>query len=177
MDLLEKKDIEYITIKEICSKAGVNRSTFYLHYESINDLLEETNEYVNKKFMLYFDEEVKDFTLKIKTLDLDSLKLIESKYLTPYLKFIKENKRIFKASLNNPTVMKTSVKFNRLKNNIIIPILDRFGVDEKEKKYIINFYINGIIAIIKEWINEDCNSSLTESEIEDIIIKCVMPSK
>ena len=30
--LLENKDIEYITIKEICNKAGVNRSTFYLHY-------------------------------------------------------------------------------------------------------------------------------------------------
>ena len=35
--LLEKKDIEYITVKEICNKAGVNRSTFYLHYESITD--------------------------------------------------------------------------------------------------------------------------------------------
>ena len=30
--LLEKKDYEFITIKEICEKAGVNRSTFYLHY-------------------------------------------------------------------------------------------------------------------------------------------------
>ena len=27
--LLEKKDFEYITVKEICNKAGVNRSTFY----------------------------------------------------------------------------------------------------------------------------------------------------
>ena len=25
--------MEYITIKEICQKAGVNRSTFYLHYQ------------------------------------------------------------------------------------------------------------------------------------------------
>ena len=32
--LLEKKDYDYITIKEICEKAGVNRSTFYLHYET-----------------------------------------------------------------------------------------------------------------------------------------------
>ena len=29
--LLEKKDFSYITVKEICEKAGVNRSTFYLH--------------------------------------------------------------------------------------------------------------------------------------------------
>ena len=37
--LLEKKDFEYITIREICATAGVNRSTFYLHYENTADLL------------------------------------------------------------------------------------------------------------------------------------------
>ena len=39
--LLEKKEYEFITVKEICEKAGVNRSTFYLHYETIDELLEE----------------------------------------------------------------------------------------------------------------------------------------
>ena len=36
--LLEKKDYEFITVTEICQTAGVNRSTFYLHYESMDDL-------------------------------------------------------------------------------------------------------------------------------------------
>ena len=37
IELLNKKDFEFITVKEICEKAGVNRSTFYLHYETVND--------------------------------------------------------------------------------------------------------------------------------------------
>lgn len=41
--LLESKDYEYITVKEICQKAGVNRTTFYLHYETIDDLLKRDN--------------------------------------------------------------------------------------------------------------------------------------
>lgn len=41
ISLLQKKDFDYITIKEICSCAGVNRSTFYLHYETTRDLLTE----------------------------------------------------------------------------------------------------------------------------------------
>lgn len=114
--LLEKKDLEYITIKEICNKAGVNRSTFYLHYESINDLLEETIFYVNKRFLLYFSDDPKEFINKISVLELEELKLIENKYLTPYLTFIKENKRIFNASFNNPKVMGTYDKYNYLKN-------------------------------------------------------------
>ena len=47
IECLEKKDFEYITVKEICEKAGVNRSTFYLHYETITDLLKECVEYTN----------------------------------------------------------------------------------------------------------------------------------
>ena len=43
--LLEKKEYSFITVKEICEKAGVNRSTFYLHYETIDDLLSECIEY------------------------------------------------------------------------------------------------------------------------------------
>lgn len=45
--LLERKDLEYITVKELCQEAGVNRSTFYLHYETIGDLLNETVEMIN----------------------------------------------------------------------------------------------------------------------------------
>lgn len=169
--LLEKKDIEYITVKEICNKAGVNRSTFYLHYESINDLVEETMSYINKKFMDYFNEDSKEFIDKIKCSSLEDLKLVEKKYLTPYLSFIKDNKKIFKASFNNPKGMSTSVKYSHLKNYVLIPILERFNIAQKERNYLITFYINGIMAIIKEWINTDCKDSI--GDIEDIIIKCV----
>ena len=34
--LLETKEFEFITVKEICLKAGVNRSTFYLHYQNVH---------------------------------------------------------------------------------------------------------------------------------------------
>lgn len=169
--LLEKKNIEYITVKEICNKAGVNRSTFYLHYESINDLVEETMSYINKKFMDYFDQDSKEFVDKIRCSSLEDLKLVEKKYLTPYLTFIKDNKKIFRASFNNPKGMSAFVKYNHLKDCVLIPILERFNIAQKERNYLIAFYINGIMAIIEEWINADCKDSI--SDIEDVIIKCV----
>jgi len=57
ISLLDKKDFELITIKEICETAGVNRSTFYLHYDNVNDLLQETVEAVYKDFFGRFDAE------------------------------------------------------------------------------------------------------------------------
>ena len=50
IELLARKDLEFITVKEICQKAGVNRSTFYLHYETIGDLLAESVENLNQDF-------------------------------------------------------------------------------------------------------------------------------
>lgn len=56
IDLLSKKDYEYISIKDICTKAGVNRSTFYLHYETKDDLLKETIKFINNKFYASFNQ-------------------------------------------------------------------------------------------------------------------------
>lgn len=36
------------------------------------------------------------------------------------------------------------------------------------------FYINGIIAIIMEWVKDDCCDAI--EQITDIIITCVMPA-
>ena len=45
IELLSKKDLQHISVKRICENADLNRSTFYLHYETIEELLEEfTNE-------------------------------------------------------------------------------------------------------------------------------------
>ena len=169
--LLEKKDVEYITVSEICTKAEVNRSTFYLHYESISDLIEETLEYINKKFNDYFNENQEEFINNIKILSLEELNLINGKYLTPYLNFIKEHKKIFKASFNSPNGMRVIKKYNFLNKYVFNPILERFDISENERKYLITFYINGIMAIVKEWINNDCKDSI--KDIENIIIKCI----
>lgn len=92
--LLEVKDLEYITVKEICEKAGVNRSTFYLHYESIDDLVNETMENIDKRFLAYFTQNENNFAAKINDKKLEDLVLVTQDYLIPYLQFICENKKV-----------------------------------------------------------------------------------
>ena len=38
LELRSKKPLEKITIKELCEKAQINKSTFYSHYKDIYDL-------------------------------------------------------------------------------------------------------------------------------------------
>lgn len=54
LTLLEQKDFDYITVREICQTAQVNRSTFYLHYETMTDLLEEAVQQTLRDFYLAF---------------------------------------------------------------------------------------------------------------------------
>lgn len=171
ISLLEKKEIDYITIKEICAKAGVNRSTFYLHYESINDLLDETMNYINQKFVDYFNENAREFIDKIQSSPLDELNLIKKHYLTPYLSFIKENKNIFRVSFHNPTRMNSLHRYQNLEKYIIHPILERYDIPREERKYLTAFYIRGISAIIEIWLKDYCKEDI--EEIERMIMKCV----
>lgn len=169
--LLEKKDIEYITVKEICRKAGVNRSTFYLHYESVDDLLEEAIDYINKKFVERFPEHPDNFTDLIPAAPAEELKLLNEKYLTPYLSFVKENKRIFNTALSFPHRMKSDKSYDNLKNFVLFPILEKFNVKESERPYLVAFYISGIVAVIKEWLSGGCKESI--ADIGQIIMRCV----
>ena len=171
INLLENKDIDYITIKEICDKAGVNRSTFYLHYENISDLTNECMEYINKKFIDQFNQSSTDFIDKIKNSKLDYLYLIKSEYLTPYLNFIKDNKNIFKATFSNPNGMQADKRITSLEKYIILPIMRRYEIPEEKTRYILAFYIQGICDIINEWVKKDCKEEI--EEIENIIIDCV----
>ena len=151
LSLLEKKPFEYITISEICETAEVNRSTFYLHYENTSDLLKETTAYAN--------------------CDLQDLKFINEKHLHPYLSFIKDNQRVFSTVLSQPTAFDSKAIFQRLFDNIFKPVLDRFHYPRDEQNYVMMFYLNGITAIITEWLKDGCQKSI--EDISAIMHVCI----
>ena len=171
LSLLEKKPFEYITISEICAKAEVNRSTFYLHYENTGDLLKETTTYVLDKFSSYFSIDAESMVAQFANCDLEDLKFINGKYLHPYLSFIKENRRVFSAVLAQPVAFDSKAIFQRLFDNIFKPILDRFHYPRDEQNYVMMFYMNGITAIIKEWLKDGCQKSIEDVSV--IIHYCV----
>ena len=79
--LLEKKDLEFITVTEIAKKAGVNRSTFYLHYDNASDLLKETTRYVINKHLTYYEIDKQRISLQFDTCKREELLFITDEYL------------------------------------------------------------------------------------------------
>ncbi|MDI9242210.1 TetR/AcrR family transcriptional regulator [Fusibacillus kribbianus] len=175
MKLLEVKDFEYITVKEICAKAGVNRSTFYLHYETVDDLLTETMEYYNEQFLKQFSVAPDQFIPSIHSAPLNELVLINPEYLRPYLSFIKEHKSVYRAAFKNPVCMQAEKQLEGISEYVLKPIMKRFQIPEEEQSYWISFYIHGCKAIVQEWIKRNCEDPI--EKIEGVMIRCIRPDK
>lgn len=172
IELLKQKPIEYITVSELCKTAGVNRSTFYLHYEHIGDLLDETTRYMLDGFLSYFSGNTQSIALNLSDCELDELNFINDTYLIPYLTYIKENKEIFLTALSSVKILGFEDVYKRMFNNIFNPILDRFNYPVEDRKYVMMYYLNGINAVCLEWMKGDCKKPL--EEISEIIKVCIL---
>ena len=171
ISLLKKKSFEYITVKELCEAAGVNRSTFYLHYETISDLLLETANYLIDGFASYFEINSTDFVSTIKDRNPKDLNFICEQYLTPYLTYIKENKEVFATALSNEKPLGFDRIYDRMFVYIFNPILDRFHYPDSDRKYVMRYYLSGITAIVSEWLKDGCEKPI--SDVSRIIEECV----
>jgi AcrR family transcriptional regulator len=171
LELLEKKDFAYITIKEICEKAGVNRSTFYLHYETINDLLEESAQHIINQFVEVMPHDTCEFFENMQTRPLEDLFLITPKYLIPYLNYVKEYRSIFRTALEHAHTLRLNDAYLALNRHVFSPILNRFDIPASHQKYIMPFYINGLMGIINEWLKDDCKASV--EQIISVIQICI----
>lgn len=148
IDILQYKDINDISITYIVKKANINRSTFYNNFTSINDLIECIREEMfNNIINLYKDESE------------------TMKHSYDYLK-------LFNHIYNNQKYYKTLFKLNFDFSNYYDYNLEKeesikYYKNINNMDYHIEFFKAGISAIIKKWLNNNCDK--TPSEMVNII--------
>lgn len=157
LGLVQEKELELVSVKEICRRAGVSRSTFYLHYETIDDLLVESVEHVTKQFLEQFDAEMTPRVFaRINEGPRDELFLVTPEFLVPYLEFIRNNQRLMSSMVKNHRALRLDQSVTGLRRHVLDPILERFGVPEADRSYLLAFYLNGLVAMVNEWVAHGC---------------------
>ena len=169
MLLLEKKDLEYITVKELCKKAGVNRSTFYLHYENMSDLFSETVEMLNNEFYKSFEKE--NFINAIRNGNPEDAVFIKPEYIVPYLEYVKKNKKILQIIHNKPNLFNNDKAYKDMCEKVFYPILTKFNVPEQEKPFKLEYFTRGTMGIINKWLELNCE--LPIEKVVKLIVECV----
>ncbi|MGX7351745.1 TetR/AcrR family transcriptional regulator [Enterococcus canis] len=86
------KFIRDVTVSELCRTASINRSTFYLHYQDIDDLILELRE----RNIYFFIESVKDKKLYPSSIDLSGNQtvFIDYKDLVEAIKHAENEKEV-----------------------------------------------------------------------------------
>ncbi|MGN0164546.1 MAG: TetR/AcrR family transcriptional regulator [Lachnospiraceae bacterium] len=152
---------EKITVKIICNRAGVNRSTFYAHYTDIYDMIEQMENNLRKELM-----EEYPVPGSVKPLSVESF--------LPFLMFIREHREFYRVALKTRVEFPIKQGFEELWNQIIKPLSLKAGiVSEKEMMlYWIGFQA-GFTMILRYWVENDCTESV---ELLAEIIHNVIPT-
>ena len=150
--LMEKQTFDSITIKALCEKAGVNRSTFYSHYQNLTELLEDTHRYIINLFVEEYRE---------KDLSIEHYRVLSDDFLVPYLQVFSRYRHIFLITDFQPASYQLSRENLQLFEEITVPLCRQNGItDLGEIRYLARYYTAGCHAVIMQWLEGGCTESI-----------------
>jgi probable dihydroxyacetone kinase regulator len=142
-ELLNKKSLDRITVKEICEYCGVNRQTFYNHFTDIMDI-----------FKFIFFEELSSEIANNRTFNTWSGGFLATmNYLRRNSKMILH---VYNSSFRNEAITFVSNLSDRLLENVVDECVLKMEVvlKPKDKTFIVNFYRHVFDGLIIDWVSE-----------------------
>ena len=147
IQLLQTKEVNQISVTDICKITHLNRSTFYANYIDIYDLVDRIKDTMLKEFFDIYKEECEN-----QQHSYDFLKLFIH---------IKDNQLFYK------TYFKLNFDFTNDFKFLTNLEAEKFYDSSEFLEYRIEFFKAGINAIIKKWLYNGCKE--TPEEIVNII--------
>lgn len=156
--LLEQRSIDKITVQDITQLANINRSTFYLHYSDIynliekveNDILEKMNE-IGRQTRNQID----------KKMDASIL----SQGMTHVYTHIQNNARQFKLLLGSngsPSLQTKIIKQMKLNIHMLVSEMIPNQQEHSQNEYLLAFLASANLGLITHWISSDMRKTPSE---------------
>lgn len=129
LKLINQEALRRVTVTKVCQEAEITRSTFYLHYDNLDEVLND----VLDEALLFSDNKVS---------------LDENDSLIPACQRIAGAKK-YRKILMNPDL--TEYIVNRIavheRQHIVPQIIDKTGLDEHDAEILFQYMIHGSFAI------------------------------
>jgi AcrR family transcriptional regulator len=155
LELMKEKPIDKITPTELCRRAEINRNTFYKHYYTTRDLLQE----IEEEFSAQIVE-----SLGAKLHQNDTLQLLQQ--ICQIVLDKKEFCKILLSANGDSAFMQDVIMLGK---SFILQSWEEMGVQLSEEKMEIAFafIISGSVAIMRTWAAGDM--SIPPQEIAELI--------
>lgn len=150
IDLLRERPLSGITVKALCERADVNRSTFYAHYDSIEELLRD----IEDDAMAWVTGALDRITARPDPTDVEDDILRICQYIAGnrnHLQVLMSQK----AGIDFPERLLGLIYSRRA-------VTDRMGagrVDPAEASRRTHFVVSGSIGLIRHWMDTDLQDS------------------
>lgn len=146
IEMLKEKDIYHISIRELCERANVNRTTFYNHYENQFALLDE----MEKDLLNSIEETIEN--------------VAESNgiFFVKLLDFIEDNIKFVRLLFNANVDPDFPKKLFSLA--IVIKAMEKGmkNLPKNELEYVNRFMLSGVYEMIHFWLNKEERESPEE---------------
>ena len=148
--LMQQKNIKEITVKELVDEIDINRSTFYLHYTDIYQMLQSIE-----------DELMEDILEAIKEHPLDpGMKGEGYSFAVQLFRILSANKDICAALMGPNGDMAFVEKIEKLVEDAVLPeLFTMFPQKVNDIKYAYAFCINVCVGMIKCWLTGDSDDT------------------
>lgn len=146
-ELMSKKKINAITVKELTDLADVNRSTFYLYYKDIFNMVEQIEMEMIEEFIQAFgklNEEKNNYTNLLS-------------FYTYIFEYVQNNTEMFKILLGRDADSSFIEKFKNAITQTKPPFDE--SVPKIKIHFLRPFIISGCIGVIQQWLKDDLNVS------------------
>ena len=148
MRLMHEKPAGKITVKDICAGAEVNRSTFYLYYSEVNDILMELE-----------DETIAWVAVSLGSIGASEKALPDAQsYLLSFLRDVRHNDELLRTLLVENSDPHFRRKLQTVALNMAQTAFD-VGIGAESKSATFLFIVSGCIELLVDWIKSDYAAS------------------
>jgi AcrR family transcriptional regulator len=173
VELIREKDIGKITVKDIVTRADINRGTFYAHYKSVNAVEDQIGKEIATALFDFLDE-FKDSWMVENPLP----------FLKKIQRFLENDLEFYRLLIDS---QRTTVFLNKLKERFVKRILSdekKMSVIKNKEQFVVcvRLFASGFVSLYHDWFNHRINTSLNDltlifSEIIRNEFKAFVPRK
>lgn len=157
-ELLKKESLGQITVKELTELADINRSTFYAHYETIDQLVMSIESENAEKILT----------------SLDATEYTDSNFIGKTIKLffellLKDNEIAYWFLDQNVTGVGRRMIHDYAEKKFIPLWMNNKSISETDAKYSFEYIYDGCIGVLSRWYNN--RSEISEEDLYSVFYK------
>lgn len=161
LEMLKNTPLERLSVRALCEAAGINRSTFYLHYQDV--------------FALFAAIEIEMYEQLIALYPPDT-RVLSPETLRPFFTYAREHRDFYEIALRTrsytPRMPGLHLQdFHLLLEYYTRPLFETAGIrEQKTIDYLLWHFQGGFLLCLQQWLEGGCKES--DEEMAEMITRC-----